>query len=283
MSNQFSARDVLEQLDDDARLRHAFFPDFDHGYCYHVDARLTAYADESRWAIVIEQLHVNPRWGSFAGVGTSLCFHGNCIDLSAEPDFDKHDIIYLADLVSNGPSGPLLVESFSEQILPTAKDVLVRGQAIPIRTDENYYWARQIETNSITREQIDEYIKQARLHLPPEEAEQIIRRYETELRPLVGKFELHTWDLLRGMVPEYRETLLATEAERRRGIPRDLPLVLQIDHWDHPRLLEGELPSASVAFKQLAKVLATRDRAFWKFDAEEGNVHWRNWPLSGSL
>jgi hypothetical protein len=278
-----SRRDVLEHLDDDARFRGTFFPDFDNGASYHVDARLNAYADEHRWAIVIEQLHVNPRWGSFAGAGISLCFHGNCVNLSSEPDGGKHDVIYLGALLANGPGGPLLPENYSEQILLTAKDVRVRGQVVPIRTDENYYWARQIGGDRLTHQQIEEWIKQQREHLPPEVAEEAIRQIEADLRPRVGKFEVNTWDLLRGMVPQYRELLLATEEERRRGIPRDLPLLLQIDNWDHPRLMEGELPSGSDAFKQIAKVLATRDKAFWKFEAEDGNTHWRNWPLSGSI
>jgi hypothetical protein len=283
LSDTFSSRDVLEELDDDARLRAAFFPDFGHGYNYHVDARLSAYADTTRWAIVIEQLHVNPRWGSFGGVGISLNFHGNCIDLSSEPNAGRYNLIQVPDLLANGPSGPLLAEAWSDQILLTAKDVRVRGNVVPITTDENYYWARRIEITPLTHEQINEWIKQTRQYLSPERAEEKVRYYEKEIRPRVGKFELRTWDLVRGMVPEHRELLLATEAERRRGIPKDIPLILQIDEWDHPRLLEGEIPSGSIAFKQVAKVLSTQDRSLWKFEAEEGNVHWRNWPQSGSL
>jgi hypothetical protein len=282
MAGSFSARDVLDELDDDARLKHAFFPDFGHGYNYHVDARLTAYGDESRWAIVIEQLHVNPRWGSFAGTGTLLCFHGNCIDLSAESDGGKHKWITLADLMADGPSGPLLPDTWSHEVLLSAKDVRVRGQVVPIRTDQNYYWARRIEVNPLTHAQVDEWIKEARARLRPSKVADAVRFYE-QMRLEVGKFKLRSWHLVRGMVPEYRELLLATDAERRRGIPKDLPLLLQVDNWDHPRLLDGELPSSCTSIKQIAKVLAQHDRALWTFEEEEGNVHWSNWPQSGSM
>jgi hypothetical protein len=67
MAATFTARDILDELDDAASPRRAaFFPDFDHPYNYHVDQRLTAYADADRRVIVIEQLAVNPRSG---GVG----------------------------------------------------------------------------------------------------------------------------------------------------------------------------------------------------------------------
>jgi len=279
----FTARDILEQLDEDASRRAAFFPDFDHGYNYHVDARLSAYADASRWAVVIEQLSVNPRWGSFAGTGTSLCFHGSGVDLSTEPETGKYDQLMLPNIVSDGPSGPLLKESWSDEICPNTRDIRIRGQVISIHTDESYYWARRIDVERLTHEQIDEWIEMAKNVLPPDQAEEKVRHYESDVRPRVGKFELRTWHLMRGLVPEHRELLLATEAERRRGIAPRLELLMQADNWDHPHLLEGELPSSSDAFKHVAEVLAERNPKLWTFGEDEGNVHWRNWPHSGSL
>jgi hypothetical protein len=57
---------ALAELVEQGREHAAFFPDFEHPYYYHVDNRLTAYGDASRWAIVIEQVGVNPRAGVFA-------------------------------------------------------------------------------------------------------------------------------------------------------------------------------------------------------------------------
>ena len=91
MPTRLLASDVLADLDDDAQGRAAaFFPDFDHGYNYHVDARLSAYGDGSRWVIVIEQLAVNPRSGQVAGVSTNLYYHGNAITLPPQPVFNRN-------------------------------------------------------------------------------------------------------------------------------------------------------------------------------------------------
>jgi len=162
-----------------------------------------------------------------------------------------------------------------------ATDVRLRGQVVPIRTDPNYYWARKIEVKSVTNEQIDEWIEQVRKVLPAAAAEAQVESFE-EMRSSVGKFKLRPWHLARGLVPEHRDLLLATEEERRRGIPPDLPLLLQIDEWDHPRLLEGELLSSCESFKLIARVLAKRDPSEYR-PTEPPNTHWSLWPQSGSL
>jgi hypothetical protein len=275
-----SARDVLEQLDDDARLHSPFFPDFDSGCNYHVDGRLSVYADATHWVIAIEQLAVNPRAWGVGGVHTQIYHHGNAVCLPPQPGWGEHAVLSL-DVIENGPSGPLLEGDGSEEINLAATDVRIRGQVIPIRTDSNYYWARNIDVESITHEQIDKMIANLPDHLPAETLAHARRNYES-MRGDVGRFRLRTWHLLRGLVPEHRELLLATEAERRRGVPADLPLLLKLDDWEHPRLLEGELPSGSDSFKQIARVIAKRDPRLYEV-SDEGNVHWRNWPNSGSL
>jgi hypothetical protein len=78
VAGDLTAAEILADLDDDASSHAAFFPDFDHGYHYHVDARLTAYGDGRRWVVVIEQVSVNPRaGGGIGGVHTILYYHGN--------------------------------------------------------------------------------------------------------------------------------------------------------------------------------------------------------------
>ena len=46
--------------------------------------------------------------------------------------------------------------------------------------------------------------------------------------------EITAPDLLRSLVPEYREILLASEVELRERLPADLPLILRLDEWYHP-------------------------------------------------
>src|SRR2546430_17614460 len=107
MTREYTARDILDELDYDAGDRRAaFFPDFDHGYNYHVDQRLTAYGDRSRWVIVIEQLAVNPRsWKT--GIHTTVYYHGTGIVLPPQPGW-KNVPVQSITVLEDGPSGPLL-------------------------------------------------------------------------------------------------------------------------------------------------------------------------------
>jgi len=278
--SKLTARDVLDELDDDARGPGARFLDFDHGYNYHVDQRLSAYGDGARWVVVIEQLCVNPRHGSLGGIMTLVYYHGNAVVLPPQPGWEDQPVQTLA-VVEDGPGGPLFEGREFQRVNLNAVDLRIRGRVVPIRTDPNYYWARNIEVETITHKQVDEMIEQVRRFLPPEHAEAQVKSFE-EMRERVGKFELDTWHLARGLVPEHRDLLLATESERRRGVPADLPLLLQIDEWDHPRLLEKELPSSCESFKMIARVLASGDPGKYQ-PTEPPNTHWSNWPLSGSL
>jgi hypothetical protein len=279
MTKAFSARDVLDDLDHDASPRRAaFFPNFDHGYNFHVDQRLSAYADDARWVLVIEQLAVNPRsWK--AGIHTTVYYHGTGIVLPPQPGW-KDIPVQRVTVLEDGPSGPLLEADSCQDVNLKATDVTIRGQVVPIRTDPNYYWARKIEVPALTNEKIDGWIAGLN-RLPPDVAEHARRNYE-EMRSKVGKFRLQTWHLARGLVPEYRDVLLATEAERRLGVAAELKLLLQIDEWDHPRLLDGELPRSSDAFKSIAKVFAHGDPSLY-CPPHSPNTHWSNWPRSGSL
>ena len=86
-------------------------------------------------------------------------------------------------------------------------------------------------------------------------------------------------DVFRRLVPDHRELLLADEPELRRRIPADLPEIMRLDQWHHP---DGELPSESATFRQLADVLATGDTALYAPDMPP-NTQWSHWPESGTL
>jgi hypothetical protein len=228
---------------------------------------------------VIEQVGVNPRWGGFGGISSAVYPHGNCIELERDAR-GSYPLMWTA-VAEDGPGRALFAEL--EQIHPEARDMRIRGQVVPISTDDNYYWSRTIEVERLTHEQVDQMIANVRKYVRPAElAEEKAKGMEKDLRPRVGRFELRTWQLMRGLVPEHRELLLASEEERRRGLPKDLPLLLTLDDWEHPRLLDDEMPSSSDSFKEIAKALAAQDAAVYQ-GGEEGNVHWRHWPESGSL
>ncbi|GAA1623982.1 DUF7003 family protein [Actinoplanes couchii] len=86
-------------------------------------------------------------------------------------------------------------------------------------------------------------------------------------------------NVFRRLVPEHRDLLLADESELRQRIPADLPEIMRLDQWRHP---DGERPSESATFRQLAEVLATGDTGRYA-PGTRPNTHWSHWPDSGSL
>ncbi|SDT15309.1 DUF7003 family protein [Actinoplanes derwentensis] len=86
-------------------------------------------------------------------------------------------------------------------------------------------------------------------------------------------------DILRRLVPDHRELLLADEAELRRRIPADIPEIMRLDQWHHP---VDDLPSESTTFRQLTGVLATGDTKLYA-PSTTPNTHWSHWPESGTL
>jgi hypothetical protein len=83
---KYSTSEILEQLD--ASAGDFTFPMLDHGYTYLVDARLHAFRDDARWAIVIEVVGYNPRGGNLYDV---LHYYGNC--LSGDAGFTNDDFL----------------------------------------------------------------------------------------------------------------------------------------------------------------------------------------------
>jgi hypothetical protein len=87
--------------------------------------------------------------------------------------------------------------------------------------------------------------------------------------------------ILRSLLPEHRELLLATPEELAQRNPHGLPLWLRLDQWHHPDLGGGELPSQSETFQMLATAIADGDRTKYR-PAQPPNTHWGNWPDGGS-
>lgn len=88
--------------------------------------------------------------------------------------------------------------------------------------------------------------------------------------------------VLRNLVPPYRDLFLGDTRELHQRIPEDLTEILRVDHWHHPDVRNGVLPSQSEAFQQLAQVLSSCDPRMWS-PTELSNVHWSNWMVSEIL
>ena len=82
-------------------------------------------------------------------------------------------------------------------------------------------------------------------------------------------------ELLRLLLIDHRDQLLATEAEIRRRIPSDLPLILRLDEWYLPKHMSydgridhryppDQFPSLTSTYRMIADVLVTGDPSLYK-------------------
>lgn len=145
---------------------------------------------------------------------------------------------------SDGPEGQTFEDEYPGYMREKAKTIRIRNTVIPIDVSTSLLVAKGIELS----------------HSP----------------------RLCSHELLRTLGTEYRELLLATEAELRLRIPANLPCILCLDEWFHPDLANGELPSESLTFRMIADVLVTGDGSHYK-PTSKPNTHWSNWPEGGSL
>lgn len=135
-------------------------------------------------------------------------------------------------------------KEYGEYLEPKASSFLLRGKKVPINHKPEFYSKKKIK---------------------------------------LGKNpKIKVWQFLRGLMPEYRSEFLATEKEIRTRIPKDLPLLLSAEEWNHPDLANGEKPGQNETFKMIAKVLETGDSKKYK-PKNKANTHWSNWPEAGTL
>ena len=245
-------RAILDVLDDAAA---GFaFPMLDNGYVYPVDIRLSAYGDGARWAIVFEWMGVDNRALEFHN---SLYCYGNClIPQRSEKDFVSpaayqtwrarnafQETVFLGP-VDDGPSAPLLGEDTGLEVNPAATDLRIRERVVPIPRDPTLYRARGI-----------------RLRHP---------------------LRIELYELMRYLLPDHRDLLVASEQEIHQIVPPDLPRLLRLDEWRHPDLVEDQRPSALKTFRMIAQVLVTGDPSEYE-PPRRANTHWSNWPEGGTL
>lgn len=145
--------------------------------------------------------------------------------------------------VEDGDSGPLFEED-GMTVRRGATDLRIRGRLVAVPRDPEHYASRGIALES-----------------PP---------------------GLQGFELLRGLLPEHCDLLLATGEEIRARLPGDLPRLLRLDEWNHPDVSEGEMPGESPTFQALARVLETGDPKLYR-PRRKPNTHWKNWPEGGIL
>jgi hypothetical protein len=291
MPASYTARQILDALDyapskPGARPR---FPQFDEAYIYPVDARLTAYRDDHDWAIVIERLGFNPRGVGHGGIRVDLYWYGT----GATGDHDRYGFRQESiNVTSDGPDGPTFENL--QDVRADVRSIRIRGVVVPVDTRPEFYAPRGVDlevmSESHAADLLRSYDRRQRAfekHPSPRPRRPDAReRYAEELRRQVenyrGQTHFEGHHLLRGLLPEHRQALLATDAERRARLREGLPQFLQLDQWYHPDIFSHEFPSETETFVQLADALATGDAARYH-PTVPPNTHWRNWPDGGNL
>ena len=88
--------------------------------------------------------------------------------------------------------------------------------------------------------------------------------------------------VLRSLLPENRNALLASEDELAARNPKQLPFWFRLDEWNHPDLADDAMPSDSETFRMLADAIVAGDTSLYA-PTLRPNTHWKNWPEGGSL
>jgi len=242
----WTINNILEILDSCAE--DFTFPVLDNGYVYLAATKLSVYRSENDWAIVIEVFGFSPRSGN--------------------PDIQIYT--FSSKLHDRNPSSNYVSEEAYENYLRNN----------PYNESRFIF---PIENNDWQDADDSEYIKEGgncilrgNDILFPESSEYIKFSIELEEeRPL-------TFEFCRYLAGKHRDMVLCTEVERRISVPPEMELLLQLDEWNHPDISDGELPSASITFKQISEVIVTGSSDAY-INAKPLNTHWANWPEAGTL
>lgn len=237
--------DVLDILD---ACANAFtFPMLDNGYVYLAATRLSAFADGIDWALVIEVAGYSPR----AGV----------------PDLHVHT--YASRLHNRNPESQYVTLDAHRNYLRLNPNNESRF-FYPIG-DADWTDEEDVATDAADIPLRDSHV------LLPSIGDYQAHGIELSDPPRVRVFEVH-----RLLAAVHRSAVLGTDDERLSSVPPGLPELLVLDDWHHPDLVNGELPSGTATFQQLAQVVLAADASLYS-PTEPQNTHWSNWPDGGSL
>jgi hypothetical protein len=241
--------DILAVLDQGAR--DFTFPMLDNGYVYLAATRLSVFSSVADWAIVFEVFGFSPRAGLpdlFVTAFTSRPVHDKIASDFASDEAYRNFLQRNAKLHQD-VCFPIEDEDWidaedGEHVNGSAASLRLRGETIPLPGPTDYAAAGV--------------------------------KFEDDSSPLV-------FELCRALAFLRRDAVLATEAERRRGLQPDLRQVLLLEDWHHPDVVDPDaLPSGTETFRQLAQVAATGDISQYR-TSESPNTHWSNWPFGGTL
>lgn len=224
------------------------FPTLDHPYVYLAATRLTLFRSRSDWAMVFEVFGFSPRAGlPDLGIWT---FSSRLRDRNPAEKYPTPEAYqrYLTQHPHDESRFFYPVEQTDWQdptngalVAEGGTELILRGEAVRLPTLE------ELRASGV------------RPSRPP---------------------RVRVFELCRFLAETRRERVLATEAERRVSVPAELEEILRLEEWNHPDLVNEELPSGSETFQQLAAVLSSGDVAAYA-PRDAPNTHWSNWPDGG--
>jgi len=227
------------------------FPMLDNGYVYLAATRMSLYRSTQDWAIVIEVFGFSPR--------------------AAIPD--THIYTFASQVHDRPPATNYVSYEAYENNLASNPHNESRF-IYPIAEGE---WQDPDELEFLAR---GNYLVTVRDKILPtlKTADYLHHRVILQKAPRVQVFEFCR--VLAGLV---RDDVLANPEERRANIKPEMQLILQLEEWSHPNVVDKDCPpSTSETFQQLAKVLVTGDTTFYR-PTGKANTHWENWPEGGTL
>jgi len=223
----------------------------DNGYVYPADTRLSLYRSHDDWGLVIEVFGFSPRaWDPDVHIytfGSQIC--------NRKPADRWNNPETHANYLRNNPFNesrfihPVDLtecrpEGYSEILARPLANVYIRGEGMRVPSLET--WAE----HGVEMENPDE--------------------------PAV-------YELCRVLASMERDRIFATKVERCANLPSECTLLLQLEEWNHPDVVDDDhRPGNSETFRQLAKVLVTGDLNHYR-PTQPPNTHWKNWPDGGTL
>lgn len=224
------SQEILKQLDNCAKGSQ--FPMLDNGYIYLADTRMSVYASQRNWAIIIEVLGYNPRAWKTDGFDNCLYCFGNF--LACKSGTENANFLFP---ISDGISAPLFAENEPEVINPLAKDVKVRENLLSIRDDLADYIKNGIILESPPSIRAFEFLRLLAIT-----HRDLLLATETELRArLIGDIPLmlqvNEWchpDIANDEKPSENETfILIAEMIDKLDINMYHPSKLPNTHWSN--------------------------------------------------
>jgi len=209
---------------------------------YYVDARMSVHADRTHWGIVIQTIEITPENVGHQRIMNIIYRFGNHLH---KPLGLKENRYLL--FTSDGDDGPVFGEYTyleSDCLNPKVRTMRIRGHIVPVPHDPKIYRAKGIE--------------------------------------LLNEHKICPEELLRALTPEYRQYFFSPQDEVQAEFVSPIPLLLELDEWRHPRIIEDglvERPSTCETFQLVAKVIATCDPEQYR-PTEKPNTHWKNWLIA---